>query len=208
MELVLDVYQRPYDPSHPVVCMDEASKQLIGDVIAPLPIQPGQVAKEDSHYERHGTCNVFLAFEPMRNWRDVTVTDRRTQCDWATYAKKIVDELYPDAERVTLVCDQLNTHRLASLYEAFPPEEAHRIARKLEIIHTPKHGSWLNMAEIEFSALSHQCLNQRIPHKPALIGHTQAWTRDRNTAATTVHWRFTTADARIKLASLYPKLLP
>ncbi len=208
MELVLDVYQRPYDPSYPVVCMDEASKQLIGDVVTPLPIRPGQVAKEDSTYERHGTCNLFIAFEPMRGQRDVTVTDRRTKCDWAAYAKKIVDELYPDAECVTLVCDQLNTHTLASLYEAFPPEEAHRIARKLEIIHTPKHGSWLNMAEIELSVLAHQCLNQRIPDKPALIGHTSAWMRDRNAASTTVHWRFTTTDARIKLASLYPKSLP
>lgn len=207
MELVLDVYQRPYDPRHPVVCMDEASKQMIADVIAPLPVKPRQVAKEDSNYERNGTCNLFLAFEPMRGQRDVTVTDRRTKHDWAGYAKTIVDEMYPDAECVTLVCDQLNTHTIASLYEAFKPEEAHRIARKLEIIHTPKHGSWLNMAEIEFSALAHQCLNQRIPNKPALIGHTAAWMRDRNQAATTVHWRFTTSDARIKLASLYPKIL-
>ena len=204
MEVVLDVYQRPYDPNHPVVCMDEASKQLIGDVIAPLPVQPGRVKKEDCNYERHGTCNVFLAFEPMRGWRDVTVTDRRTKCDWAAYAKKIVDEMYPDAECVTLVCDQLNTHSLASLYA---PEEAHRIARKLEIIHTPKHGSWLNMAEIEFSALDRQCLNRRLVDKNVLSAHADAWTRDRNTAATTVHWRFTTADARIRLASLYPKHL-
>lgn len=208
MELVLDVYQRPYDPSHPVVCMDEASKQLIDDVRAPLPVKPGWVAKEDSHYERHGTCNLFIAFEPMRGQRDVTVTDRRTRCDWADYAKKIVDDLYPDAECVTVVCDQLNTHTIASLYEAFEPQEAHRIARKLEIIHTPKHGSWLNMAEIEFSALSHQCLNQRIPDKSALITHTSAWMHERNRASTTVHWRFTTDDARVKLVSLYPRSLP
>ncbi len=207
MELVLDVYQRPYDPSHPVVCMDEASKQMIADVIAPLPVKPGQVVKEDCNYERNGTCNLFIAFEPMCGQRDVTVTDRRTKCDWADYSKKIVDELYPHAECVTVVCDQLNTHTIASLYEAFEPAEPHRIARRLEIIHTPKHGSWLNMAEIEFSALSHQCLNQRIPDKPALIGHTSAWTRERNTASTTVHWRFTTAHARLKLVSLYPRTL-
>lgn len=207
MELVLDVYQRPYDPKHPVVCMDEASKQLIDDVIELMPMKPGQVTKEDSTYERHGTCNLFIAFEPMRGQRDVTVTDRRTKHDWANYAKKIVDELHPDAECVTLGCDQLNTHTIASLYEAFEPEQAHRIARKLEIIHTPKHGSWLNMAEIEFSALAHQCLNQRIPDKSALIGHTDAWMQDRNAASTTVHWRFTAPDARLKLASLYPRFL-
>lgn len=207
MELVLDVYQRPYDPSHPFVCTDEASKQLIDDVLAPLPVKPGQVAKEDCNYERHGTCNLFIAFEPARGQRDVTVTDRRTKCDWANYVKKIVDELYPQAVCVTLVCDQLNTHTIASLYEAFTPEEAHRLARKLEIVHTPKHGSWLNMAEIEFSALARQCLHRRIADKPALTREVSAWTDERNLASTTVHWRFTTADARIKLASLYPKPL-
>jgi hypothetical protein len=207
MELVLDVYQQPYDPKHPVVCMDEASKQLIDDVLAPLPVGPGQIPKEDSNYERHGTCNLFVAFEPMRGRRDVTVTDRRTKCDWADYVKKIVDEMYADAERVTLVCDQLNTHAIASLYEAFEPREAHRLARKLEIIHTPKHGSWLNMAEIEFSALARQCLDQRIPDKDALIHRTTAWMRKRNQAGTSVKWRFTTPDARTKLASLYPKSL-
>jgi len=163
MEVVLDVYQRPYDPKHPVVCMDEASKQLLADVFEPLPAKPGHMAKEDSNYERHGTCNLFVAFEPMCGWRDVTVTDRRTKCDWADYVKQIVDEMYSDAERITLVCDQLNTHTLASLYEAFEPQEAHRLARKLEIIHTPKHGSWLNMAEIEFSALTRQCLDTSVP---------------------------------------------
>lgn len=207
MELVLDVYQRPYDPSHPVVCMDEASKQLIDDVLAPLPVKPSQNKKEDCNYERHGTCHLFIAFEPTLGWRDVTVTDRRTKCDWAAYVKKIVDELYPHAECVTLVCDQLNTHTIASLYEAFTPDEAHRLARKLEIVHTPKHGSWLNMAEIEFSALGRQCLNRRIPDKPALTREVSPWSDDRNSATTTVHWRFTTAEARIKLASLYPKPL-
>jgi hypothetical protein len=208
MEVVLDVYQRPYDAMHPVVCMDEASKQLIADVLEPLPVQPGQVAKQDSNYERHGTCNLFMAFEPMRGQRDVTVTDRRTKCDWAHYVKKIVDEMYLDVEQITLVCDQLNTHTLASLYEAFAPEEAHRIARKLEIVHTPKHGSWLNMAEIEFSALARQCLDHRIPDQDMLIRHVSAWMQERNQAGTSVKWRFTTPDARTKLASLYPKSLP
>jgi len=207
MEVVLDVYQRPYDPKHPVVCMDEASKQLLADVFEPLPAKPGHMAKEDSNYERHGTCNLFVAFEPMCGWRDVTVTDRRTKCDWADYVKQIVDEMYSDAERITLVCDQLNTHTLASLYEAFEPQEAHRLARKLEIIHTPKHGSWLNMAEIEFCALTRQCLDQRIPDKTALIRHTHAWMHERNHIGTSVEWRFTTTDARVKLASLYPKPL-
>jgi hypothetical protein len=207
MELVLDVYQRPYDPDHPVVCTDEASKQLIDDVINPLPIAPGKVEKEDSHYERNGTCNIFIAFEPMCGRRDVTITDRRTKCDWASYVKKVVDEMYPYAERVTLVCDNLNTHTIGSLYEAFTPDEAHRLARKIEIIHTPKHGSWLNMAEIELSVLARQCLNRRIPDKSELIQETAVWTADRNCAQTAAHWRLTTADARIKLASLYPKPL-
>jgi hypothetical protein len=207
MEVVLDVYQRPYDSKHPVVCMDEASKQLIADVLEPLPVKPGRIAKEDSTYQRHGTCNLFVAFEPMRGQRDVTVTDRRTRCDWAAYVKKIADERYPDAECITLVCDQLNTHTIASLYEAFPPHEAHRLARRLEIVHTPKHGSWLNMAEIEFSALSRQCLDQRISNRDELIHATQAWMRARNQAASSVVWRFTTVDARLKLASLYPKPL-
>lgn len=207
MEVVLDVYQRPYDARRPVVCMDEASKQLLAEVFEPLPVKPGHVAKEDSNYERHGTCNLFVAFEPMRGQRDVTVTDRRTKCDWAEYVRKIADERYPDAECITLVCDQLNTHTLASLYEAFTPQEAHRLARKLEIVHTPKHGSWLNMAEIEFSALARQCLDQRIPDKDALTRLTTAWMDNRNQAASSVVWRFTTEDARVKLASLYPKSL-
>jgi DDE superfamily endonuclease len=207
MELVLDAYQRPYDPSRPVVCTDESSKQLIDDVVAPLPVKPSQVQKEDCNYERNGTSNLFIAFEPACGQRDVTVTDRRTKCDWAHYVKKIVDEMYPQAACVTLVCDQLNTHTIASLYEAFTPDEAHRLARKLEIVHTPKHGSWLNMAEIEFSALARQCLNRRIPDKLVLTREVTAWTTARNLANTTVRWRFTAADARIKLASLYPKPL-
>lgn len=207
MEQVLDVYQRAYDPRQPVICLDETNKQLLADVQPTLRVKAGQAAKEDCNYERQGTCNLFIAFEPMRGQRDVTVTTRRTRGDWAAYVKKIVDELYPTADRITLVCDQLNTHTLASLYETFAPDEAHRLARKLELVHTPKHGSWLNMAEIELSALSRQCLDRRIADPATMTSEVTAWATTRNKHATTVHWRFTTADARIKLASLYPKLL-
>ncbi len=208
MEQVLDVYQRPYDPRFPVICMDESNKQLIGDVQPPLPLMPGQAQKVDSNYERHGTGNVFIAFEPASGQRDVQVTQQRTRQDWAHYIQHVVDDVCRAAVRITLVCDQLNTHSLASLYETFPPEEAHRLARKLELIYTPKHGSWLNMAEIELSALSRQCLDRRIADMAVLSQEVAAWVKDRNQHATTVHWRFTTADARIKLVSLYPKLLP
>jgi hypothetical protein len=208
MELVLDVYQRPYDPLYPVVCMDESNKQLIGDVQPSLPLKAEQPRREDSNYVRHGTANLFLAFEPARGQRHVAVREHRKRDDWAWYVHKIVDELYPMAHRVTLVCDQLNTHTLASLYETFPAAEAHRLARKLEIVHTPKHGSWLNMAEIEFSALSRQCLDRRIASHKILARAVAAWATARNKAGTTIHWRFTTGDARIKLASLYPKFLP
>ena len=201
------MYHRPYDPDNPVVCTDEASKQLLDHVIQPLPPAVGKVEKEDSHYERHGTCNLFIAFEPLVGRRDITVTDRRTKCDWANYVKTILEEMYPFAHCVTLVCDNLNTHSIASLYEAFTPDEAHRLARKLEIIHTPKHGSWLNMAEIEFSVLARQCLNRRIPDKSILISETKAWQAARNRGNTSAKWRFTTNDARIKLASLYPRPL-
>ena len=207
MEQVLDVYQRPYDPRFPVICMDESNKQLIGDVQPPLPVKPGQARKDDCNYERHGTSNLFLAFEPAVGRRDVTATERRAKGDWAAYIKFIVDEFCPTAERITLVCDQLNTHAFSSLYAAFAPAEAHRLARKLELIHTPKHGSWLNMAEIEFSALSRQCLDRRISDPALLAKAVAAWAQARNHHHTTVHWRFTTADARIKLASLYPKSL-
>jgi hypothetical protein len=205
MEQVLDEYQRPYDPRFPSVCMDESSKQLIADVQDPLPLQPGQVERQDCNYQRLGVGNLFVAFEPARGQRDVTVTSKRGKAEWAAYVKKIVDELYPQAEVITLVCDQLNTHSLSSLYATFPAPEAHRIACKLRIVHTPKHGSWLNMAEIEFSALSRQCTDRRFDSLEHLQREVAAWTLARNTATTTVHWRFTTDDARIKLASLYPK---
>lgn len=208
MEQVLDVYQRPYDPRFPVICMDESNKQLLGDVQSPVPMQPGQAQREDCNYERHGTGNLFIAFEPACGQRHVTVTKRRTQPDWAFFIRTLVDEFYPTADRMTLVCDQLNTHHVASLYETFAPDEAHRLARKLEVVHTPKHGSWLNLAEIEFSALSRQCLDRRITDLGMLAREVAAWEQERNAHATTVHWRFTTADVRIKLASLYPKFLP
>ena len=188
--------------------MDESNKQLIGDVQPPLPLKPGLVKKDDCNYERHGTSNLFIAFEPAQGRRQVTVTERRTRQDWAHYVKFMVDDFCPTAERITLVCDQLNTHSLASLYETFAPAEARRLARKLELIHTPKHGSWLNMAEIEFSALSRQCLDRRIADRALLAHEVSAWAKARNDHQTTVHWRFTTADARIKLTSLYPKILP
>jgi hypothetical protein len=205
MEQVLDVYQQPYDPLHPVVCMDESSKQLTGDVRDPLPPRPGQVGRLDAHYQRLGVGNLFLAFEPARGWRDVAVADKRGKLDWAAYVRRLIDDLYPQAEVITLVCDQLNTHALSSLYATFPAAEAHRLARKLRIVHTPKHGSWLNMAEIEFSALSRQCTDRRFASRTHLEREVAAWTRGRNAAATSVRWRFTTADARIKLASLYPQ---
>jgi hypothetical protein len=205
MEVVLDAYQQPYDPRHPLICMDESSKQLTADVREPLPLQPGRVECQDSHYQRLGVGNLFLAFEPARGWREVTVTGKRGTAEWATYVKKVVDEVYPQAETITLVCDQLNTHALSSLYATFPAAEAHRLARKLRLVHTPKHGSWLNMAEIEFSALSRQCTDRRFNSREHLEREVAAWTQARNTATTTVHWRFTTADARTKLASLYPR---
>jgi hypothetical protein len=204
MEQGLDVYPRPYAPRYPVICMDESSKQVLSEVRAPVPLGPGQSRKEDYHYRRQGVWNLFVAFAPACGRRDVTVTARRTTEDWAYYVRKIVDELYPKAQRITLVCDQLNTHTLASLYDTFPAAEAHRLARKLELVHTPKHGSWLNMAEIEFSALSRQCLERRFPDHARFVQEIAAWTTARNRAHTTVRWRFTTADARIKLASLYP----
>lgn len=206
MEDVLDVYTRPYDPNRPVVCMDETSKQLIGETRVPLPAQSGRLQRYDYEYERHGVSNLFLLFEPLAARRQVTVTDRRTSQDWAELMRQLVDEHYPEAEVITLVLDNLNTHTPASLYETFEPEEARRIARRLEIHYTPKHGSWLNMAEIELSVLSRQCLDRRIPDKTVLSREVAAWQKERNRAAATVDWRFTTSDARIKLKKLYPSI--
>jgi DDE superfamily endonuclease len=205
MEDVLAVYQRPYDPTHPVVCLDETSKQLIGEVRGPLPPRPGEVERYDGEYVRNGTANLFLAFEPLAGWREVRVTDHRCREDWAVFVKGLMDGRYKDATTIILVMDQLNTHTPASLYEAFPPEEARRLAARLEIHHTPKHGSWLDMAEIELSVLGRD-LPQRVADRPALERQVAAWERRRNKAGVKADWRFTTADARIKLRKLYPPI--
>lgn len=203
MEDVLDVYHRPYDPKLPQVCLDEKSKQLIADAREPLGPTPGHAAKEDYEYVRNGTANLFVAFEPLANWRQVEVTDRRTKVDFARFVKSLVDGRYQDAQKVVLVMDNLNTHSKASLYEAFDPAEAKRIADKLEIHHTPKHGSWLNMAEIELSVLSRQ-IAARIGTKPNLQEVIARGVERRNAAGKGVDWRFATADARVKLKRLYP----
>ena len=204
MEDVLDVYTRPYDPRYPQVCLDETSRQLLADVTPPLPLVPGHPAKEDYEYERRGVVNLFLVCEPLRGWREVLVSDRRTRIDWAHCIRELVDVHYPDAERIVLVQDNLNTHTPASLYEAFPPAEAKRLADKLELHYTPKHGSWLNMAEIELSVLANQCLDRRLPDPDTLEQEVAAWVAERNAAIRSIHWRFTTDDARIKLDHLYP----
>jgi DDE superfamily endonuclease len=206
MEDVLDVYTRPYDPRRPQLCLDEASRQLLGDVAPPLPPAPGQPARVDYEYVRGGVCNCFLVCEPLRGRRHVTVSDRRTRLDFAHCIKDLVDVRYPEAEVIVLVLDNLNTHTPASLYEAFPPAEARRLTAKLEIHYTPKHGSWLNMAEIELSVLAEQCLDRRLPDQATLAREVAAWETARNNAGRTVNWRFTTADARIKLKHLYPVL--
>jgi len=206
MEDVLDVYVRPLDPKHPQVCFDESSKQQVKEVRTPLPVAPGQPARYDTEYERNGVSNLFMFFAPLLNWRHVKVTDRRTAVDWAQCMRDLVDVHFPEAERITVVQDNLNTHTPAALYAAFPPEEAKRIWDKLEFHHTPKHGSWLNMAEIELSVLSRQCLDRRIPDQETLTTEVAAWEADRNAMQATVDWRFTTEDARIKLKRLYPSI--
>lgn len=206
MERVLDVYQRPYDPRHPVVGMDEQPKQLIEERRAPLPVRAGQPARHDHEYVRHGCCCVWMFNEPLAGWRDVRVSERRTAVDWAHQVRALVDDpRFAQAERITLVCDQLNTHALASLYKAFPPEEAHRLASKIELIHTPKHGSWLNTSECELSVLTRQCLGRRLANINSVRTEATAWKTTRNDQQTGVDWHFTTEDARNKLKSLYPK---
>jgi hypothetical protein len=206
MEDVLDVYQRPYDPRRPVVCLDETSKQLIGETRPPAPGGPGQVAHYDSEYVRQGVANLFMMFEPLAGQRDVKVTEHRTKTDYAACLRHLADEVYPDAEIIVLVQDNLNTHSPASLYEAFAPAEAQRLAARFEWHYTPKHGSWLDMAEIELGILSRQCLSRRIDKIETLREETATWERDRDAATVTVNWQFTTADARTKLKSLYPSL--
>ena len=206
MEQVLETYKKPYDARRPVVCMDETSKQLVKETRQPIAIKAGQPLRYDYEYERHGVANLFMFCEPLRGWRRVSVTERRTKIDWAQQIRQLVDEDYPDAQRIILVMDNLNTHRVSSLYEAFPPAEARRLIDKLDVVHTPKHGSWLNIAEIELNVLSRQCLDQRIADQHLLVKQTDAWETDRNTATVKVDWQYTTEDARIKLKRLYPKI--
>jgi hypothetical protein len=206
MEDVPEVYHRPYDEARPLVCLDEASKQLVGEVIEPIPAAPGRPERYDYEYVRNGTANLFMVSMPLLGWRAVQVTERRTAVDFAEVVRWLVEEVHEEAERVVLVMDNLNTHKLASLYEAFPPQRARRIAQKLEIHHTPVHGSWLNMAEIELAALAVQCLDRRIESREDLEREVAAWEEERNERQVEVRWRFTTADARIKLRHLYPAI--
>lgn len=206
MEDILDVYTRPYDPKRPQVCMDETSKQLVREVHHSLPARPSHVECYDYEYERQGVANLFIVFEPLRGWRHLTVTERRTKQDWAQCMQELVDVHYPDADKGVLVLDNLNTHVPGALYEAFAPHEAKRIVDKLEFHYTPKHGSWLNMAEIELSVLSRQCLERRMADKDSLTREVAAWEQDRNAKSRTMEWRFTTDDARIKLKRLYPSI--
>ena len=206
MEDVLEVYHRPEDPKRPQVCVDEVSKQLVGEIRSPVPAAPGRPARYDSEYVRNGTANLFMAFEPLAGWRRVEATDGRRRTDWAWFVKDLVDGRYKDAERVVLVMDNLNTHTAGSLYEAFEPDEARRIAARLEIHYTPKHGSWLNMAEIELSVLSRQCLGLRVADKAELRTQLAAWQAKRNQKHCRMDWQFTAADARVKLKRLYPSV--
>jgi len=206
MEDVLDVYHRPYDPKRPLVCLDEASRQLIGAVVQPIPAAPGQPERFDYEYVRNGTANLFMISEPLVGWRHVAVTERRTAKDFAEVLRWLVEEVHGEAAKVVLVVDNLNTHKPASLYEAFPPEQARRIAERIEWHYTPKHGSWLNMAEIELSVLERQALGDRLESLDQMMRVTAAWEEDRNERAVEIRWRFTTADARIKLHKLYPSL--
>jgi DDE superfamily endonuclease len=204
MEDVLDLYAEPYDPKRPRVNFDETSKQLIGEVRTPLPAQPGHAARYDYEYKRNGTRNLFLFVEPQAGWRQVVVTEHRTMQDFAHQMKWLVDERYPEADVIRVVLDNLNTHKPASLYETFPPAEAHRIRQKLEFHYTPKHGSWLNMAEIELSVVARQCLHRRIAAEATLKRELAAVEAARNAARATIDWQFTTAQARVKLHRLYP----
>ena len=206
MEDTLEVYKRPYDEAHPLICMDESSKQQIKDTRASIPAKPDTVARYDTEYERNGVSNVFMFFEPLQGKRVVEVTDQRTAIDWAHQIRNLVDVHYPHAKRITLVMDNLNTHTGASLYKAFEPKEARRILEKLEIHYTPKHGSWLNMAEIELHVLNRQCLNRHIPRIEDVGSEVSAWQNESNYKDCKINWRFTTKDARIKLKRLYPSI--
>lgn len=206
MEDVLEVYQRPYDPAIPQICMDEQPVQLIKETRVPLPGAPGKPARYDYEYERNGTASIFMFSQPLAGWRRVSVRKCRTARDWAEEIRLLLEEDFPEEEKIALVCDNLNTHTLASLYKAFAPEKARSLAERLEMHFTPKHGSWLNMAEIELSVLTTQCLNRRIPDLPTLLQETTAWQHHRNTGNKPIDWQFKTADARIKLKRLYPQI--
>lgn len=206
MENVLAVYKRPYDPDRPVVCFDEKSKQLVGEVAVPIPAAPSRVECHDYEYVRNGTANLFMLVEPLRGWRRVNVTARRTKLDFARQMKELVGMHYPRATKVTVVMDNLNTHRMSCLYEAFAPEEARRIIEKIEVVHTPRHGSWLNMAECELSVLEKQCLGERIGDEPTLRANVSLWNDDRNNRSKKIDWQFETDNARIKLRRLYPQI--
>jgi len=207
MEDVLEVYKRPYSEANPVVCMDESSKQLIEETRMPEPVKPGQPQKVDYEYQRNGVAHLFMFFAPLSGWRHVEVTDHHAKIDWAHCMKDLVDVHFPHAEKITVVMDNLNTHRAASLYAAFPPQEARRLLSRLELHYTPKHGSWLNMAEMEFSVLMRQCLDRRIPDKDTIKREVAAWEATRNMKSSPVNWRFTVQDARVKLKKLYPVIL-
>lgn len=204
MEDVLDVYHRPYDRNCPVVCMDEKPLQLLGETRAPIPMKIGAPKREDYEYVRNGTCSIFLFTEPLEGWRHVCVSERRTRKDWAEQVRQLLEVYYPDAPKVCLVMDNLNTHTIGSLYEAFPAEKARKLARRLEIHHTPKHGSWLNVAEIELNVMTGQCLGRRFGNIDVLAQELSGWETRRNTSQKGVNWHFSTQDARIKLRRLYP----
>lgn len=206
MEDVLEVYAMPFDEEVPLICMDEQPCQLLDDYLAPLPIKPGKPAKEDYEYIRKGSCSIFVFTEPLKGWRHVHASERRTKIDWATHIEELLEVHYPTAKRVRLIMDNLNTHSIGSLYEAFPPEKALNLAKRLEIHYTPKHGSWLNIAEIELNVMTKQCLNRRIPTIEKLNLELSAWEQQRNNATKTVNWHFTTGHARDRLKYLYPKM--
>jgi len=208
MEPVLDTYERPFDPGRPVVGVDEASVQLVDEVRDPVPAAPGRPARIDYEYRRNGTANLFVVTQPLIGWREVVVTDRRTAVDFAGFLRHLADDIYAEAERITLVLDNLNTHSPAALYQAFDPAEAHRLAARFEWVYTPKHGSWLNVAELEFAALRRQCLGRRIGTMAELRAEVEAWQDERNERAVEIDWQFTTEDARTKLRHLYPQIQP
>jgi transposase len=208
MEPVLDVYERPFDPDRPVVGVDEAGVQLVEEVRDPVPAAPGRPARIDYEYKRNGTANLFVATQPLLGWREVVVTDRRTAVDFAGFLKHLADDIYAEAQRITLVLDNLNTHTPAALYQAFEPAEAHRLAGRFEWVYTPKHGSWLNVAELEFAALRRQCLGRRLGTVGELRAEVEAWQDERNERAVEINWQFTAANARLKLRRLYPQIQP